>query len=93
MKVRSVIDDEGGRTGWMVFCPGCRCGHFFPEGRWTFNGDSDRPTFNPSMLIITSDAARGKVHLCHSFVRDGQIQFLSDCEHKLAGQTVELPDF
>lgn len=28
---------------------------------------------------------------CHSFVTDGQIQFLSDCTHSLAGQTVPLP--
>jgi hypothetical protein len=27
---------------------------------------------------------------CHSFVRDGKIQFLSDCTHKLAGQTVDM---
>ncbi|MGB3043671.1 MAG: DUF6527 family protein [Xanthobacteraceae bacterium] len=31
--------------------------------------------------------------VCHSFVRDGQIQFLSDCTHALAGQTVPLRDF
>lgn len=31
--------------------------------------------------------------LCHSFVRDGRIQFLSDCTHALAGQTVDLPPF
>jgi len=30
---------------------------------------------------------------CHSFVRDGRIEFLSDCTHALAGQTVDLPDF
>jgi hypothetical protein len=29
--------------------------------------------------------------ICHSFVRDGRIEFLSDCTHKLAGQTVDLP--
>lgn len=29
---------------------------------------------------------------CHSFVTDGNIQFLSDCSHELAGQTVPLPD-
>lgn len=29
---------------------------------------------------------------CHSYVTDGQIQFLSDCTHALAGQTVPLPD-
>jgi hypothetical protein len=31
--------------------------------------------------------------VCHSFVTDGQIQFLSDCTHALAGQTVSLPDW
>lgn len=29
---------------------------------------------------------------CHSFVRDGRIQFLNDSTHYLAGQTVDLPD-
>jgi hypothetical protein len=27
---------------------------------------------------------------CHSFVRDGRIEFLSDCTHALAGQTMPL---
>lgn len=30
--------------------------------------------------------------ICHSFVRAGRIEFLSDCTHALAGQTVELPE-
>ena len=30
-------------------------------------------------------------HVCHSFVMAGRIQFLPDCTHALAGQTVELP--
>ena len=32
-------------------------------------------------------------HICHSFVTDGRIQFLGDCTHALAGQTVDLPDW
>lgn len=32
-------------------------------------------------------------YVCHSFVTDGRIQFLGDCSHALAGQTVDLPDF
>lgn len=28
---------------------------------------------------------------CHSFVRDGMIQFLGDCHHALKNQTVPLP--
>lgn len=35
----------------------------------------------------------GKCFRCHSFVTDGRIQFLGDCTHNLAGQTVDLPDF
>ncbi len=31
--------------------------------------------------------------VCHFFVTDGRIQFLTDCTHPLAGQTVELPPF
>jgi hypothetical protein len=30
--------------------------------------------------------------VCHSFVTKGQILFLSDCTHALAGKTVPLPD-
>jgi hypothetical protein len=32
-------------------------------------------------------------YVCHSFVTDGRIQFLGDCTHALANQTVDLPDF
>lgn len=31
--------------------------------------------------------------VCHSFVVDGNIQFLGDCTHDLAGQTARLPTF
>lgn len=31
--------------------------------------------------------------VCHSFVTDGRIAFLTDCTHSLAGQTVDLPDW
>lgn len=31
-------------------------------------------------------------YVCHSFVTDGRIQFLGDCTHALAGQTVDLPE-
>lgn len=31
--------------------------------------------------------------VCHSFVTDGMIQFLSDSNHELSGQTVPIPDW
>lgn len=30
--------------------------------------------------------------ICHCFVKDGMIQFLSDSTHHLSGQTVPIPD-
>lgn len=55
---------------------------------WTFNGSMELPTFSPSLLMCPDEPSRR----CHSFVRDGKIQFLDDCFHKLKGQTVEIPD-
>jgi hypothetical protein len=34
-----------------------------------------------------------QLYVCHSFVTDGTIQFLSDCTHELAGKNVDLPEF
>ena len=30
--------------------------------------------------------------VCHSFLRNGKLEFLSDCTHELKGQTVSLPE-
>ena len=39
------------------------------------------------------DPAPFQCGCCHSFVKDGKIQFLSDCTHSLVGKTVEIPDW
>jgi len=66
----------------IIWCPGCDRAHGY-DSRWAFNGDLDRPTFTPSLVVEESA-------LCHSFVTDGRIQFLADSTHALAGQTVDL---
>ena len=62
-----------------------------------YNGDAEKPTFTPSVLVTYNGSDAGKdgapPSVCHSFVTDGRIQFLADCTHALAGQTVGLPDF
>lgn len=30
---------------------------------------------------------------CHLFLRSGKIQYCGDCDHALAGQTIDLPEF
>ncbi|WP_164828247.1 hypothetical protein [Sinorhizobium medicae] len=60
-----------------------------------YNGNPDVPTFTPSVLVTNNGPDAGKdgppPAICHSFVTDGRIQFLADCTHALAGQTVDMP--
>jgi len=75
----------------LVFhCPGCDKIHVVDQ-RWAFNNDLDKPTISPSLLVRYPCA--GVEEICHSFIKDGAIQFLSDCTHKMAGATVDIPDF
>ena len=71
---------------WMFQCPGCESLHSV-DARWTFNGDLESPTVSPSILVRGGE----KDFNCHSFIRDGKIEFLSDSTHSLAGQTIEIP--
>jgi hypothetical protein len=82
-----TLEEDGKKVhkGWLVYCPGCKSGHLFDD-RWTFNGDMMKPTFMNSMLVNQSDEKTR----CHSFVKDGMIQFLGDCGHELRNQTVPL---
>lgn len=106
-------------NGSVLFrCPGCEHLHavrIVPDGNkpcWGFNGNYERSTFTPSVLVTSGhhvpgygrgpgpycqfgcddpeDGNPGCCSICHSFVRDGQIQFLGDCTHHLANQTVAL---
>ena len=88
----------------LFYCPGCDSTHGVPvtgDRKWGWNGSLEAPTFTPSILV-TYPANPAAVEefkewrterRCHSFVTDGRFQFLSDCTHGLAGQTVPLPDW
>jgi hypothetical protein len=84
----------GTLIGFFIWCPGCEEPHgIYTEGltKWWFNGDRDYPTFTPS-LLVHGDVRPG-AYRCHSFITRGSFQFLADCGHKLAGKTVEIPDY
>lgn len=89
------------RPGVLFFwCPGCEQVHQVNDGpghgpTWEWNGDADRPTFRPSLLVRYEgwDGDTPVREVCHSFITEGQIQFLGDCTHKMAGQTVPIPDW
>lgn len=58
-------------------------------GCWTWNGDIEKPTLRPSVLTQGSNFEHENFR-CHTWVNDGQAQFLDDCNHELRGQTVDM---
>lgn len=102
--------DSSGRTTkrHLYWCPGCALmngGHGLhaiairPDVQengagWEFTGTLEKPTYAPSQLS-RSPRPEGD-HVCHTFIREGMIQYLDDCTHELRGQTVPmvpLPDW
>lgn len=66
-----------------------RAGHYLKPGEQPGNCYCDFSERYPDEEPMPE---RWTCHRCHSFVTDGRIQFLSDCSHALAGQTVDLPE-
>lgn len=95
------INDHGHVYQALAFiCPGCEVStkgsglHMLPVSgdvpervpRWDWDGNLEAPTLSPSILT------RHGEQVCHSFLKAGQFQFLSDSTHQYSGQTVEIPD-
>jgi hypothetical protein len=103
-----VVNSDGSELGFSIHCLGCDHRHVLftrPWKKdltkasldgpvWSFNGNVDRPTFSPSLVVHEAKWDDGTIahHRCHSFIRDGQIQYLSDCGHSMAGRTLDLPE-
>lgn len=103
-QIRRVEDAPVTYDAIVLWCPGCASRenwgglHMLPvsdtQGKrpvWQWNGDLEAVGLEPS--ISTKDS-QGLV--CHSFLRNGQWQFLTDSTHPLAGHTVpmeHLPDW
>lgn len=114
MKIEPRFDIKGNHIGYQFNCPACHEEHAVGKS-WQFNGDYDKPTFQPSVLVTGRrftpsgqadyDAwyasgcpprSEGQFDsaptVCHSWITDGQIEFLADCTHAFAGKKVSLPD-
>jgi hypothetical protein len=97
--IRTASDSDGKfiskRCYW--WCIGCDEQHLWQieaanGPTWDWNGDTEKPTVTPSIL---TDGSRPDQR-CHVFIKDGTIQYLEDCWHSLAGQTVlmiDVPDW
>jgi len=85
-------------------CPGCERAHEvnirLKNGAsgplWAWNGSLKLPTISPSILVTYNGPDAGVAGAppsrCHSYLRDGMIQFLGDSTHSLSGKTAILPE-
>lgn len=81
-KLRRAVGLQGRHIRLMHWCPACEEVHGFTIAGgppcWSFNGNFDKPSFNPSMLIYTEFDDEGMplpLHhrrtICHYFIRTG----------------------
>lgn len=58
------------------------------EKSWLWNGDVYAPTLTPSVCTRMGHADHETI--CHSWVREGRVEFLGDSTHEHAGKTLDL---
>jgi len=90
------FDSGLGALSYAFHCPGCNSSHvvryYGGSFQWVISGvEKDAPTVAPSILV-NGNKRNPNEPVCHSYVKEGKIIYLSDCTHAMVGQTVELPD-
>jgi hypothetical protein len=100
LRVSSIDGDD--RMLCLVWCPGCdsqhpfwvqdpdKAPHLADQNVWSWDGNMDHPTFEPSLLVHPDPNATPARPRCHSFLHAGRWQFLDDSGHELAGHTVDM---
>ena len=108
MTVAKLVGVEAsGFRWWCPGCESHHIVPIAGMNAWGFNGDLEKPTLIPSVLVyghlsfidhnldgeaLLADTNKRMTPRCHTFIVDGRIQFLADCTHLLAGQTVDMLD-
>lgn len=93
--VTSDYNKKNNINQYIFYCPGCETYHFVQDKgigpNWRITGlEKDKPTVKPSIRVRSG---RNMEEICHSFITDGEIKFLTDSTHKLSGQKIRIPDF
>ena len=92
------MDKRLGLPDYFFYCEGCECDHGIwtdknrhGSNAWEFNGNLEKPTISPSIKVTMP--VKGVNQICHSYIKEGRIQYLTDCTHHLAGKTIDLPEY
>ena len=72
-------------------CPACKCSHALNTRKhlqpyWDIIVVGGKVSVSPSLLVRSGNGNT----ICHLYIRDGVIDYLSDCTHKMAGKSVPL---
>lgn len=87
MSLYSTGRDADGRTRWHFWCPGCDEVHGVSD-LWAVTENPDGTlTVDPSIKVTRPGVAD---YCCHSYLRNGVWEFLTDSTHALAGQTAPM---
>lgn len=81
------------------WCDGCEDFHLVPvnvdvrEAGAPDGWDYPRGRFVDEALegeALTADSNKRITPRCHTFIRQGHIEYLTDCDHSLAGKTIPM---
>lgn len=88
------------------YCPGCKRIHTVRvdgppsipgNHKWQLTGTPDNPSLHPSVRFFYPESAYKDNpdlpwYQCHYNVKNGRLEFHSDCSHELKGQTIDMPE-
>ncbi len=73
-----------GKPSFCHWCPACAELHDINDEQWKFNGDTEKPSFDPA--VIFDNGARR----CHYRIKAGMIEYDADSTHSLRGKTTKM---
>lgn len=80
---------------YLFECPACGNCHRITSN-WIITGPLESPTVTPSVLVngspVGSPTHNPDAPRCHLYIKDGSIEYLSDCTHEQAGKIVPMED-
>lgn len=95
------IHDNATSQRLVFFCPACQSEHraqvVVKQGGsgpvWDWNGSDEEPSLAQTFSLTVDNLTGSAPYVCKSVITEGQIKFLPDSTHEMAGQTSPLPDF
>jgi hypothetical protein len=86
---KKPVWDFNGDLDAPTFSPSMLC----QTTRFTAKGRADYEAWYAAGHPKRDEPFESEPLVCHSYVRNGQIEFLGDCTHEMAGKTVPLEDW